>query len=477
MTGQVPAAAAASATDRSRTNPAARAGRRRATAACLLGGSLLLTGAVGAASPAAADTAASSGTAHPTVTRAATAAAGDLLEVTLDQLHPTQPSLGYDQIYYKLDRYASPKDEANGDVNKRFDDWCETNGQGEAADVPAGAVLADPSTFTCEIPEGQETADSLADMKTVVVGPDGKLYLTDGHHSLTAFWEAADGGPKTPVRLIVQANLSNLSTSAFWKRMEANNWVWLKDENGSPITVADLPARLGLSQFHDDPYRSLVYLTRDIGYTQEAGSTEYLEFLWGTWLRGRIDLADYDLNDPASYLRAVKDASVAMTSVPSDTVIAGGATAAELGQLALWNDGKKETKGEFGDLSKALTEDKPGKIAYALDYRATVPADPACTRTVTGTRLLPLIVTSGTTCLDRATVLGGVAVAPGASLVAKGADITGPVTSLKARTVEICGSTVTGPVTLLATTDRATLTGPGCSANTVRGRVTVVAGS
>jgi len=30
---------------------------------------------------------------------------GDLIEVSLRELHPTQPSLGYDEVYYKLGRY------------------------------------------------------------------------------------------------------------------------------------------------------------------------------------------------------------------------------------------------------------------------------------------------------------------------------------------------------------------------------------
>src|SRR6185369_18058315 len=32
---------------------------------------------------------------------------GDLINVQLDELHPTQPSLGYDEVYYKLGRYTS----------------------------------------------------------------------------------------------------------------------------------------------------------------------------------------------------------------------------------------------------------------------------------------------------------------------------------------------------------------------------------
>lgn len=58
---------------------------------------------------------------------------GDLIDVRLGELHPTQAVLGFDQVFYKLGRYGSDRDEAAGGVNKRFDDWCETNGQEEAA--------------------------------------------------------------------------------------------------------------------------------------------------------------------------------------------------------------------------------------------------------------------------------------------------------------------------------------------------------
>lgn len=315
---------------------------------------------------------------------ASEAEAGDLIEVTLDQLHPAQSSLGHDQIYYKLGRYSSTKDEDRGKFNKRFDEWCETNGQGETDSVDADAALSDPSTFTCSIPAGEETEDSLAQMKTVVIGPGGALYLTDGHHSLTSFWEAADGGPKTPIRLRVTDDFSSLSTSAFRQRMQKDDLVWLKDENGDDITVDQLPPQLGLARFHDDPYRSLVYFTRGIGYDQDAGSAEFLEFFWGTWLRDHVDLDDYDLTSLPSYLDAVRDASKAMTDTPGDTVIADGRTADELGRLKEWNDGKEEDKGEFGDLSVPLDDEKPGKLAFALDYRSRL--DQPATRAPHGHR-------------------------------------------------------------------------------------------
>ncbi|MFJ1599254.1 ParB/Srx family N-terminal domain-containing protein [Streptomyces sp. NPDC088261] len=399
---------------------------------------------------------------------------GDLLDVTLDQLHPTQPAIGFDQIYYKLGRYSSPKDEQAGDLNKRFDDWCETNGQEEAASAQPGARISDPSSFTCTVAVGDETPDTLSQMKTVVVGPGGALYLTDGHHTLTSFLETPDGGPKTHIRLLVTGNLSALPTAAFWKTMQDNKWVWLRDEKNDPITVDQLPTRLGLASFHDDPYRSLVYLTRDIGYQAPAEAAEYLEFSWGTWLRGRLDLASYDLRDPASYLSAVRTASEAMSATPGDTEITPGLTADQAGRMAEWNDGKKPTGGEFAKLGLPISDKKPGKLAFALDYRAKVAVPPACTKTLTGTYTGPLVVASGVTCLDRTRLTGPVVVRAGASLVSRGADITGPVQAVGARTVSLCGTRLTGPLSVVNTKDRLTLSGPGCTANALNGPVQLV---
>ncbi|ROQ67924.1 hypothetical protein EDD93_2374 [Streptomyces sp. 840.1] len=453
-------------TGSARTQSQPRASRPRRLGAGIAAGAAVLGGLLASGGTATADTA--------TGLTAGSPKAGDLLDVTLGRLHPTQPTVGFDQIYYKLGRYTATKDEANGDLNKRFDDWCETNGQEKAASARPGATLSDASSFSCTVPLGEETAATRAAMKTVVVGPGGALYLTDGHHSLTSFLEAPDGGPGTHIRLRVVDNLSGLSTAAFWKTMQENKWVWLRDENNRPITTDQLPQHLGLAHFHDDRYRSLVYFTRDIGYQAPDGAAEFLEFQWGTWMRERVDLGTYDLAAPASYLSAIRAASEAMSATPGDTVVADGRTADELGRMAEWNNGKKPTGGEFGKLSAPISDAKPGKLAYALDYRSRVAPAPACTKTVTGKHTGPLVISSGVTCLDGTKLTGPVVVAAGASLVVRGAEITGPVQAVGARTVQICGTSLTGPLSVVGTKERLTLSGPGCTPNTLKGPVQLV---
>jgi len=334
-----------------------------AIAAAAIGSVPVLAGAAGSA-PQAADTAAG-------------AAPGDLLDVTLGSLHPTQPAIGFDEVYYKLGRYRSDKDEQAGEVNKRFDDWCEANGQGAASAAGPDATLSDPASFTCEIPVGQETPESIAAMKTVVLGPGDVPYLTDGHHSLTELLESPDGGPDAHIRVRVEADLSDVAPADFWAQMQEHRWVWLRDADNKEITPDQLPATLGLASMGDDNFRGLVYFTRDIGYQQptadDGGSPEFLEFYWGTWLRQSYDLADYDLTDPASYLDLIEHASKDMTKLNKDDEVADGRTAGELGRMAEWNDGKADDKGEFGDLGTPMSDPEPGKLAYALDFKAGLP--------------------------------------------------------------------------------------------------------
>jgi len=69
------------------------------------------------------------------------AKAGDIIQVKIKELHPTQAAIGYDQVYYKLGRWQgdfdrgtwksdpeSQLDYLNRTVGKKFDDYCEDMG-------------------------------------------------------------------------------------------------------------------------------------------------------------------------------------------------------------------------------------------------------------------------------------------------------------------------------------------------------------
>jgi hypothetical protein len=287
------------------------------------------------------------------------ASAGDLIEVTLGDLHPTQAVLGFYEVYYKLGRYQAGKDT----INKRFDDWCEANGQLRAAWADANSRLDNPSSFGCVVAIGAETPETIDPMKTAVIGDDGKLFLVDGHHTFTSFIESPDGGPDTRVRVRVLGNLSELESKSFWRAMEDSGWVWLRDENNAPITARQLPKRLGLANFHNDNYRGLVYFTRDIAYSQNSTNANYQEFYWGSWLRTNpsFNLSTYNLEDFTSYLAGVTDAATLMASLNDGDLVASGFTAADLGRINF--NANESTKAK-----KDYCNSKPGKVAYALYY-------------------------------------------------------------------------------------------------------------
>ncbi|MDN2672465.1 ParB/Srx family N-terminal domain-containing protein [Janthinobacterium sp. SUN026] len=288
-----------------------------------------------------------------------------ILQVRLDELHPTQPAIGYDQVYYKLGRYAAEeKHIADIAKPKKFADLCEANGQGDVlpgtANV-AGATLATPPPgYRCKAAVGSRPDD----MKTVVIGPRGTVYLTDGHHTFSTFWDA-DGGRNHQLKVWVKVsdNFSALGEAAFWVRMREENKVWLKNGQNQAITPQQLPSAIGLASLGDDPYRSLVYFTRGIGYKPPDQATEFLEFYWADWLRRKpaLDLARVDLLDPAAYASTILLAAQAMVALQPAELVSGGKRAADLGAL------REIDHAAFDE----LTEDK-GKLGYAIDYRKSL---------------------------------------------------------------------------------------------------------
>ena len=288
-----------------------------------------------------------------------------ILQVRLDELHPTQPAIGYDQVYYKLGRYAAEeKHIADIARPKKFADLCEANGQGDVlpdtANVPGATLAAPPAGYRCKAAVGSRPGD----MKTVVIGPRGVVYLTDGHHTFSTFREA-DGGRNHQLKVWVKVsdNFSALGEAAFWTRMRAENKVWLKNGRNQAITPQQLPPAIGLAALGDDPYRSLVYFTREIGYKPPAQATEFLEFYWAGWLRDKpaLDLARIDLLDRAAYAGVILQAAQAMVALRPDDIVSGGKRAADLGAL---DKVDRETLEE-------LTQNK-GKLSYAIAYRKSL---------------------------------------------------------------------------------------------------------
>ncbi len=128
------------------------------------------------------------------------------------------------------------------------------------------------------------------------------------------------------------------------------------------------PCRRGPARRHRAGFR--LAFARAVGYEQRPDNATCLEFYWGKRLRANtsMDLASYNLNDLGSYLALVEAISKAQAALADSAVVSEGKTAQQLGKLATWN-----SKGEFAKLSQPYSASKPGKIAYALEYRKTLP--------------------------------------------------------------------------------------------------------
>lgn len=114
-----------------------------------------------------------------------------------------------------------------------------------------------------------------------VVGPQGRLYITDHHHLGRA---ALDAGVPNGF-FLVEADLSKCTVEAFWKEMNENLWVHPLDENGVRHNYSMIPDKLG--KLVDDLYRSLAGFVRDAGGFDKT-PTAFAEFIWADFFRRNI---------------------------------------------------------------------------------------------------------------------------------------------------------------------------------------------
>ncbi len=290
---------------------------------------------------------------------------GDIIKIQLRDLHPTQSGLGYDRIFYKLGRYPD-------DRRKLFDDYCSTNGQRGVRKFSYDSRLNNPNSFECLDLPGTDRDQ----MKTLVIGPDDKLYLTDGHHTFSAFWLMKEGGPDLFVYIKVTRDYRELnSMDEFWKQMEFEKNIWLFDVNDAPVTVRDLPASLDITNFPNDQYRSLMYFTRFVAwgkpgemsvpdpkfYGDDYSDAPFIEFYWARDLRRTVDLKKFDLSTHKGYVAAVTALGQAIVKTRSNDIGGSGKTALEMGQYKAFN------QRELYRISRPGT----GKLDYLLKFKSS----------------------------------------------------------------------------------------------------------
>lgn len=274
--------------------------------------------------------------------------AGDVVEVTLNQLRPTQPAVGYDQVFYKLGRYQF-------DSEKLYDEVCETNGQGGVASIGQRAHPNLPDTFACDAAAGTHRDD----MKTVVIAPNGDYYLTDGHHTFNTFWHMPQGGADFRVQVVVDQDYRELADmSAFWEALDADGNAWRYGPEGEWVASDEMPSSLGLHHFDNDPYRALMYFTRDSAWDKPDDPVPFLEFYWARELRERFDLADYDLTTATGYGAAIRDAGEVLLGLTLEDVGGSGRSVTEMGQFAA-----------FDETGYAKMLAPQGKVDYMLRFK------------------------------------------------------------------------------------------------------------
>ena len=145
---------------------------------------------------------------------------GDICLCKLSDLHPTQASVGMAEVRIKAEKL---NDKIQGRSEKDFLKYLLRHDKAEP----------------------------------VIIGPGGIFYITDHHHLARALYDV--GASETYCTII--DNLSGATVDDFWKRLEANNQVYLEDENGNPLTPNDLPS--SVKDLTDDPFRSLAGVVRE----------------------------------------------------------------------------------------------------------------------------------------------------------------------------------------------------------------------
>lgn len=158
---------------------------------------------------------------------------GNWCEVSIDQLHPTQPGIG--QLQVDMDQAKLSKKSGS-----KLDNYLAKK----------------------EIP--------------IVISPNGDYWLVDRHHLTKALWQ--QGVKKARVKIIAKLP----DSASFWQQMEKNHWVWLYNERGLRVTPEALPNHVG--DLPDYPYRALAGFLQDEGYFEKHEQVYFVEFAWASWL-------------------------------------------------------------------------------------------------------------------------------------------------------------------------------------------------
>lgn len=117
-------------------------------------------------------------------------------------------------------------------------------------------------------------------MIPVIFGPKERYYIVDHHHLAFALHEEGI----EQVLVSVLADLRKLDQDAFWVFLDHRDWVYPYDANGVRRGFDSIPK--SVADLVDDPFRSLAgELRRAGGFAKDT--TVFSEFLWADAFRRR----------------------------------------------------------------------------------------------------------------------------------------------------------------------------------------------
>jgi hypothetical protein len=136
-------------------------------------------------------------------------------------------------------------------------------------------------------------------MIPVAIGPKKRQYIIDHHHlALALHYEGLEH-----VLVTVVADLSALELESFWVVLDHHGWVHPYDASGQRQGFGDIPELVARMQ--DDPFRSLAgELRRAGGFAKE--STPFSEFLWADFLRRRIKKQSLEADFKSAVTQALR---------------------------------------------------------------------------------------------------------------------------------------------------------------------------
>jgi len=178
-----------------------------------------------------------------------------LKPVKIDELRPTQMTVGYREVAEKQREWA------------------------ERSDKGAAKFLG-------------------SHMIPTVLGAKGRHYVLDHHHLALALQQAG----QKEVLVTVVADLSALGKASFWTYLDNRGWCHCYNAAGRRADFDDIPKRV--CDLADDPYRSLAgELRRAGGFAKDT--TPFSEFLWADFLRSRVKIRQIQGRFSAALERAM----------------------------------------------------------------------------------------------------------------------------------------------------------------------------